>query len=83
MLHGLLSLEEDVSAVLEQQSQLSQILFDICLKVKCVVQKHVGALYPTSSGSSVKLPKLFIPVFDGNIGNCCSFWEQFTISVRI
>ena len=61
VLHELLSLEEDDSAPLEQQSQLSQMLFDIHLKVQYLRLKREGALSPTSR-SGVKLPKLSVPV---------------------
>ena len=45
---------------------------------------------PLSTGSSpaasdskgVKLPKLDVLTFDGNILNWCSFWEQFRVSVH-
>ena len=33
-------------------------------------------------GKGVKLPKLDVPTFDGNILNWRSFWEQFRISVH-
>ena len=82
-LHELLSLKEDDIALVEQQLQpLSQILFTICLKVKHLLQKHEGAFYLSGSGSSVKLPKLSFPMFDGNIVNWHFFREQFTVSVH-
>ena len=39
---------------------------------------------PTSSsdGKGVKLPKLDVPTFDGNILHWRSFWEQFCVSVH-
>ena len=38
---------------------------------------------PTHSDSKgVKLPKFAVPVFNGNIFNLTSFWEQFCISVH-
>ena len=41
-------------------------------------------LYTTSSSDSsgVKLPKLDVPTFDGNILNWRAFWEQFSVSVH-
>ena len=82
VLHELLSLEEYDSTLSKQQSQQSQILFDICLKVKRLLQKREGALSPSFSESGVKLPKLSILMFDDNIINWRSFQEQFTISVQ-
>ena len=37
---------------------------------------------PSSSGQGVKLPKLDVPTFDGNILNWTTFWEKFCISVH-
>ena len=32
--------------------------------------------------TGVKLPKISIPTFDGNIMNWSSFWEQFEVSIH-
>lgn len=40
------------------------------------------ALPPSSDSGSVKLPKLDVPTFDGNLLNWHSFWEQFCVSVH-
>ena len=37
---------------------------------------------PPSNSKGVKLPKLDVPTFDGNILNWRSFWEQYSISVH-
>ena len=37
---------------------------------------------PPSESKGVRLPKLDVPTFDGNILNWRSFWEQFRISVH-
>ena len=36
----------------------------------------------SSDEKGVKLPKLDVPTFDGNILNWRSFWEQFCVSVH-
>lgn len=36
----------------------------------------------TRDGKGVKLPKLDVPTFNGNILNWRSFWEQFSVSVH-
>ena len=82
VLHELLSHEEDDSTLSEQQTRLSQTLFDVRLKIRRLLQKHQGAPSLSSNGTGVKLPKLSVPTFDGNIVNWRSFWEQFTISVH-
>ena len=37
---------------------------------------------PTTDGTGVKLPKLDVPVFDGNIIHWKQFWDQFTVAVH-
>ena len=37
---------------------------------------------PTTDGAGVKLPKLDVPVFDGNIIHWKQFWDQFTVAVH-
>ena len=72
----------DDTTLSEWHPQLSQILFDARLKIKRLLHKNEGvpSLSPGSSG--IKLPKVFVPVFSGNIVNWRSFWEQFTVSVH-
>ena len=41
-----------------------------------------GSSPAASDGKGVKLPKLDVPTFDGNILNWRSFWEQFRVSVH-
>lgn len=36
----------------------------------------------TTDGTGVKLPKLDVPVFDGNIIHWKQFWDQFTVAVH-
>ena len=82
VLQEFLSADGDDTTLSERHAQLSQILFDARLKIKRLLHKHdsVPSLSPGPSG--VKLPKLSVPVFDGNIVNWRLFWEQFTISVH-
>ena len=56
VLHELLPLEEYDSTLSKQQSQQSQILFDICLKVKHLLQKSEGALSPSFGESMSSCP---------------------------
>ena len=66
----------------EQLARLNQVFFDVHLKIKRLLQERTNALSASSKGSSVRLPKLSVPTFDGNVINWRSFWEQFTISVH-
>ena len=64
-----------------------QLLFDCSLKVKELLAQSTT---PTSSSSThtpsestgLKLPKLDVPTFNGNVLQWRNFWEQFVISVH-
>ena len=67
------------------QVRLEKEVFDCSLKIKQLLHAsshlHVSPTTPLD-GKGVKLPKLDVPTFDGNILNWRSFWEQFRISVH-
>ena len=78
---------EETDELLAQQTRLEELVFNCSLRVKELVQ----ALIPTppaspatrsSAGEGLKLPKLDVPVFDGNILHWRNFWEQFSVSVH-
>ena len=59
-------------------------IFECSLRIKQLLQttKDSTTVSVTSDGSGVKLPKLDVPTFNGNILNWQTFWEQFRISVH-
>ena len=76
--NSLLSLdlgEEDDLSML--QARVEQ---HISLEIKRLLQPQ-GRLDPADT-KGIKLPKLEVPTFDGNILNWKSFWEQFCVSVH-
>ena len=76
----ILTLDGDVSQLMEDCSQLDKALFDSRVKIRRLLQNLVK---PTSSmEEGVKLPKIEVPTFDGNLVNWISFWEQFSISIH-
>ena len=80
---GILSLEHDDANLSEQESTISQSLFDIRLRIKRLLSHPVKTASPPVEGEGgVKLPKLSVPPFDGNVVNWRSFWEQFRVSVH-
>ena len=81
--HSLFSFDlEDTSTLSVLLTHVEKSLFDCSLEIKKLLRAHA----PTSSSSSdpngVKLPKLDVPTFDGNILNWKTFWEQFGVSVH-
>ena len=79
--NDLLSLElKEEDKLNVQLSVLERTMFDCCLEVrKSISDSDRDA---PSNGKGVKLLKLEVPTFDGNIIHWKSFWEQFCISVH-
>ena len=67
--------EED--ELYELQSSLEDQLFDLSLRLRRADSRSIQA-----KNGGVKLPKLDVPTFDGNIINWQSFWEQYEVSVH-
>ena len=63
------------------QTNLEKALFKTSLQIRRLLKAHVSAP-STSERKGVRLPKLDVPTFDGNILNWRSFWEQFQVSVH-
>ena len=69
-----------------QNEVMLQLPIDCSLKIKKLLHSKASAAMahsPATPGASgVKLPKLEVLTFDGNMVNWRSFWEQFTVSVH-
>ena len=82
----LLSLDiEESDQLYTSQTQLDKELFDCSLKIKRLLYPSGQALdstLPSPDSKGVKLPKLDVPKFDGNIINWTTLWEQFSISIH-
>ena len=75
----------DDHALFETHSALKQILFDCSLRIKQLHSLYLPAALaslPVPPSSAVRLPKLEVPTFDGNILLWKKFWEQFSVSVH-
>jgi hypothetical protein len=70
---------DDGDALNVLMEQVKDAIFSCSLKVKKLLQSSGSGI---SSGEGVKLPRLEIPTFDGDILQWRSFWEQFDISVH-
>ncbi len=67
------------------QDMLESQVFDCSVKIKKLLspactKSEKSSAPPEQKG--VRLPKLDVPTFDGNLLNWRSFWEQFRISVH-
>ena len=86
--NSLLSMElEEGDELLALHATLEKRFFDCSLQIKELLRPHTHAHDPTpgpahSGTKGVRLPKLEVPTFDGNILKWKCFWEQFCISVH-
>ncbi len=66
-------------------SALEIELSEVASKLKGLLAPALGynpGAHTVSDTTGVRLPKLDVPTFDGNIIHWTQFWEQFTISVH-
>ncbi len=81
----LLSLELDYGDELHTNHRgLERLLFECALTVSRLSDdiKPVAPVARSGEHDGVKLPKIEVPMFDGNILSWRRFWEQFSVSVH-
>ena len=83
----LLSLDFDGDALTTMLERLNKGVFDCSLKIKRLMYSPststpTDPAAPSTESSGVKLTKLAVPKFDGDIVNWRTFWEQFCISIH-
>ena len=82
----LFSLEVDESDdLMTQHARLTKILFSFSIRLRKLLdaQNSTETSRPTNGDSKgVRLPKLEVPTFNGDILSWRNFWEQFCISVH-
>ena len=59
-----------------------RFFFKLSLQIKRQLSDKVSTVTSTSSASGVKLPRIDVPTFDGNIVNVVIFWEQFEAAIH-
>ena len=81
--NSLLSLTlEESDSLPTRVASLEKKLFDCSLLHKQLSHSSTTSIPPHPETKGVKLPKLDVPIFNGNILNWTTFWEQFCISVH-
>ena len=79
---SLLSLDlDDSDELYVTVAKIEKSIFDCSLNLKKLLKSSVAET-PTLDSKGVKLPKLDVPTFNGDILNWKSFWEQFCVSVH-
>ena len=68
---------------MELQVYLEGMIFDDSLKLKRMLKAlEKASISSSSDNQGVKLPKIDVPVFTGNILHWKMFWEQFSVAVH-
>ena len=65
--------------------KMDQGIFDMSLEIKKLLYNpgHAPeATTPTAETRGVKLPKVDVPMFDGDILHWQTFWEQFSVAIH-
>ena len=75
---------EDAGEFDDALDTIEKGIFDCSLRVRKLLRSQnagTASPSPVSDTKSVKLPRLDVPTFDGNILGWKTFWEQFSISI--
>ena len=69
---------DDKDELMVRHTALDTKIFEDSLQLKRMIQDSIAS----TDSHEVKLPKLDVPVFNGNILHWSTFWEQFTVAVH-
>jgi hypothetical protein len=76
----------DASDLVGSISGLDKEIFDVSIQIKEFLYPHKGSTTATDATPTathgVRLPKLDVPTFDGDMLNWSTFWEQFCIAAH-
>ena len=85
----ILSSKGDERALMEEESAIEKTLFDLNVKINRLRQEQAKFQEARSMSektkvpaAGVKLPKISVPSFDGNLLNWNTFWEQFVVAIH-
>ena len=87
--HDILCTKDDERPMMAEESTIEKELFTLNLKISHVRQEQAKFLETESVSketkvftTGVKLPKISVPSFKGDLLNFSSFWEQFDITIH-
>ena len=73
----------DTEDLMRTHDHLERGIFDSSLRIRELLHVRKNAISSTAiNGKGVKLPKLDVPTFSGDILSWQTFWEQFNVSVH-
>ncbi len=72
---------EDEDELVVLHTRLEKLQFECSHKVKKLLSSHApkSATASAVDGKGVRLPKLDVPTFDGDVIHWKQFWEQFSV----
>ena len=80
--HKILSLDTGGEDLMEEKSKVKEILLRVDLKIERLMLDLESSPKVSGTEVGIRLPKISVPTFDGNMLNWTSFWEQFEIAVH-
>ena len=72
---------DDGDNLIVLHAKLEKLLFSCSLHIKELLSSDPATM-PTATNKGVKLPKLNVSTFDGDVLHWKQFWEQFKVSVH-
>ena len=88
---SILALTEDITVQTEEENRISRGIFEACLFIRRMSSTPppvaeptavpAAPTVPTIKEGGLRLPKIEVPKFDGNIMNWKTFWEQYSVSI--
>ena len=78
----ILSLEHEDGDLLGLSSAFSKTLFDLSVRIKRLLRDQTAPPSTKEAKSGIKLPKMNVPTFNGNILKWNTFWQQFDVAIH-
>ena len=80
ILRSILSIEGNVYELLDQEAQMSKVIFDVhvCLKIRRLLHMSV----PVAHMEGIKHPKINEPSFERDMLNWQTLWEKYEVSIH-
>ena len=75
---SILSMDGDVSRLSDCAATVSKAIFDVGLRIRRLLHAPVAVVHR----EGIKLPKIDVPTFDGDIMNWRRFWEQYEVAIH-
>ena len=76
---SILSMHGEVSDLSDHEARLSETIFDVCLKIRQLLHTPI----PVVHREGIKRPKIDMPMFNEDIMDWHTFWEQYEISIHL